>query len=79
VVNLYINVKQLPTDGKVASVLCVGQPVKYKLKANTGITLDWLLTHVVPGISQQYEDDDANRIADGLSLPLLYCLLGTWM
>lgn len=75
VVNLYINVKQLPTDGKVASVLCVGQPVKYKLKANTGITRDWLLTHVVPGISQQYEDDDANRIADVLSLPLLYACL----
>ena len=31
VVNLYINVKQLPTDGKVAASLCVGQPVKYCL------------------------------------------------
>jgi hypothetical protein len=50
----------------VASVLCVGQPVRYKLKANTGITRDWLLTYVVPGISQQYEDDDANRITDVL-------------
>jgi hypothetical protein len=75
VVNLYINVKQLPTDGKVASVLCVGQPVKYKLKTNTGITRDWLLTYVVPGISQQYEDDDANRITDVLTLPLLYACL----
>jgi hypothetical protein len=70
VVNLYINVKQLPTDGKVASVLCVGQLVKYKLKPNTGITRQWLLTNVVPGISEQYEDDAANRIADVLALPL---------
>jgi hypothetical protein len=40
VVNLYINVKQLPTYGKVAGVLCVGQPVKYKLKAGSGVTRD---------------------------------------
>ena len=35
VVNLYINVRQLPTDGKVASALCFGQPAKYKLKPDT--------------------------------------------
>jgi Transcriptional activator of glycolytic enzymes len=75
VVNLYINVKQLPTDGKVAAVLCVGQPVKYKLKANSGVTRDWLLTNVVPGIRDHYDSDAANRIADVLSLPLLYACL----
>ena len=61
VVNLYINLKQLPTDGKVAGVLCVGQPVKYKLKANSGVTRDWLLTHVVPGIRDHYDADANNR------------------
>jgi hypothetical protein len=75
VVNFYINVKQLPTDGKVASVLCVGQPVKYKLKPNAGFTRQWLLTNIVPGISEQYEDDAANRIADILALPLLFAVM----
>jgi len=75
VVNLYINVKQLPTDGKVAGVLCVGQPVKYRLKPNSGITRDWLLTHVVPGIRDHYDTDSNNRIADVLALPLLFACL----
>jgi Transcriptional activator of glycolytic enzymes len=75
VVNLYINVKQLPTDGKVAAVLCVGQPVKYKLKPNSGVTRDWLLANVVPGIRDHYQADAANRIADVLALPLLFACL----
>ncbi|MGL5935859.1 MAG: hypothetical protein ACRCZI_09580 [Cetobacterium sp.] len=75
VVNLYINVQQLPTDGKVAAVLCVGQPVKYKLKPNTAITREWLLTKVVPGIREMYAADVANRIADVLALPLLFAVL----
>ena len=75
VVNLYINVTQLPTDGKVASALCVGQPVKYKLKANTEITRAWLLTNIVPGINEHFSDDPANKIADVLALPLLWACL----
>ena len=75
VVNLYINVKQLPTDGKVAAVLCVGQPVKYKLKADTAVTRGWLLANVVPGIHEHFADDTANRIADVLALPLLWACL----
>jgi len=74
-VNLYISVKQLPTDGKVASILCVGQPVKYKLKSGSGVTRDWLLTHVVPGISDHYDTDENNKIADVLALPLLFACL----
>ena len=74
-VNLYINVKQLPTDGKVASALCVGQPVKYKLKPDTEITRAWLLTNVVPGINENFLDDLANKIADVLALPLLWACL----
>jgi len=74
-VNLYINVKQLPTDGKVAAVLCVGQPVKYKLKAGTGITSEWLLTHVVPGINDHYDADQNNKIASVLALPLLFACM----
>ena len=69
VVNLYINVKQLPTDGKVAAILCVGQPVKYKLKEGTALTRDWLFVNVVPGIREHFADDAANKIADVLALP----------
>jgi len=75
VVNLYINLKQLPTDGKVAGILCVGQPVKYKLKPNSGITSEWLLTHVVPGIHDHYNTDQNNKIATVLALPLLWSCL----
>jgi hypothetical protein len=72
---LYINVKQLPTDGKVGGILCVGQPVKYKLKPNSGITRQWLLTYVVPGIALQFSQDANNRIADVLALPLLFACM----
>jgi hypothetical protein len=75
VVNLYINVKQVPTDGKVAGILCVGQPVKYNLKANAGVTRDWLLTNVVPGIRDYFDADAHNKVADVLALPLLYACL----
>jgi hypothetical protein len=53
----------------------LGQPVKYKLKPNTGITSQWLLTNVFPSISKQYEDDAANMIADVLALPLLFAVM----
>jgi hypothetical protein len=75
VVNLYINSNQLPTDGKVASILCVGQPVRYKLKVNSGITRHWWLTNVVPGIQDHFNVDPRNKIADVLALPLLYACL----
>jgi len=75
IVNLYINVQQLPTDGKVAGTLCVGQPVKYKLKENSGITRNWLLDCVVPGLRFMYADDANNKICDVLALPLLYAAL----
>ena len=71
VVNLYINIKQLPMDGKVAASLCVGQLVKYKLKPDTSITRAWLLTNVVPVIHEHFTDGAANRIVDVLAVPLL--------
>ena len=55
--------------------MCVRQPVKYKLKANSGVTREWLLTNVVPGIRDHYDADAQNRVADVLSLPLLWACL----
>ena len=49
--NRYINVEQLPTDGRVASVLCVGGPVKYKLKPDSHVTYEFLMNVVAPGIA----------------------------
>ena len=70
-VNRYINVEQLPTDGHVASILCVGGPIKYKPRPGCGITHQWLMTHVTPGIKAHYSDP-SNKLAEVLSLPLLW-------
>lgn len=53
----YIDPGQLYTDAKVASLLCVGGPVKYKLKNGIAISNDWLFEHVVPMIRQRYHND----------------------
>jgi Transcriptional activator of glycolytic enzymes len=72
VVNLYINVEQLPTDGKVAAVLCVGGPVKYKIKSNSHVTDAFLKEVVCPGIFKHFENDGNNKIGHVLALPLLW-------
>jgi Transcriptional activator of glycolytic enzymes len=69
---LYINVEQLPTDGKVAAVLCVGGPVKYKLKNNSHVTDQFLKDVVCPGIFKHFENDSNNKIGHVLALPLLW-------
>jgi hypothetical protein len=53
-VNRYINVEQLPTDGHVASILCVGGPIKYLARNGSGVTLEFLKEHAVPGIHEFY-------------------------
>ena len=59
-------------NGKVASVLCVGRPVRYQLKADTEVSHAWLLANIVPGFCEHFEDDPANKIADVLALSLLW-------
>ena len=73
-VNRYINVEQLPTDGNVASVLAVGGPVKYKPRAGCGVTHQWLMTHVVPGIKAHFSGDESNKIAEVLHACSLVCI-----
>ena len=56
VVNRYINPDQLPTDAKVAGVLCMGGPVFYRLKEDSHVTPEFMRTHVVPGISNFFSN-----------------------
>jgi hypothetical protein len=74
VVDRYIDVKQEYVDGKVAAALCVGGPVKYELVDGCGLSNDWLREKVVPGISRYYGDDDDNKNALVLALPLLWII-----
>lgn len=41
-------------DAKVAAALCKGGAIHYKVKVNSGISEDWILTHVVPLIATKY-------------------------
>lgn len=50
IVNRYINPSQLPIDAKVAAALCGEGPVWYKVKADSGVTDQFLKEFVVPGI-----------------------------
>lgn len=65
-----IDVKQLTIDAKVAGVLCVGGPIKYKLKAGVNLTDDWLFDNVVPNIRRRYPND--SRLCRVLATALLY-------
>jgi hypothetical protein len=56
IVNRYISVEQLPTDAKVAGILAVGGPVAYKVKADSHVTHEFLLTIVVTSIKQHFFD-----------------------
>ena len=53
----YINPGQVYTDAKVEGLLCVGGPVKYKLKEGVEIADEWLFQHVVPNIHNRYSND----------------------
>ena len=71
-VNKYINVEQLPTDGKVAACLCIGGPVKYKPKSGSGLTYEFLKTKACPGIFQHFAGDENNKIGCVLAMPLIW-------
>lgn len=75
IVNRYINPDQLPTDAKVAAILCVGGPVTYKVKPDSGVTEQFMREFVVPGMTEYFADDPSNRIADVLGPALLWVCL----
>lgn len=66
----YIVPKQLYIDAKVAGSLCVGGPIKYKLKPGITLTDDWVFGNVVPNIRRRYPTD--SRLCRVLGLALLY-------
>jgi hypothetical protein len=72
IVDRYINVEQQFLDAKVAAALCVGGAIKYCLVEGSAVTSTWLEEHVVPGISDYF--DDASLVFV-LSLPLLWMCL----
>ena len=71
IVNRYISVEQLPTDAKVAGVLCVGGAVKYSVKAGSHVTQRFLREVVCPGIDAFFVDE-SNNIAEVLGAALLW-------
>ena len=71
VVNRYINPEQLPIDTKVAGILTVGGPVKYKVKEDSYVTHQFLIDSVVPSIAVHYTDE-SNHIASVLGPALLW-------
>ena len=61
VVSRYINPDQEAIDVKVAALLCVGRPVKYKLKVNAGVGRTFLLEVVVPKIYEFFQHDESSE------------------
>lgn len=57
-------------DTKAAGMLCVGGPCSYRVKPDLGVTDAWILTHVVPNITQVYGD----ALAKVLGRALLWCI-----
>jgi hypothetical protein len=62
----------LPTDAKLAGILAVGGPVRYKLKADSHISNSFLQGIITPKMHEHFGADQSNTIADVLALPLLW-------
>jgi hypothetical protein len=72
VVNRYISVEQLTTDANIAGVLTVGGTIRYKLKDDSHVSLQFLKSTVAPKMHEHFGADQINLIADVLALPLLW-------
>jgi hypothetical protein len=72
VVNRYISAEQLRTYAKLAGILAVGGPVRYKLKADSNVINSFLQGFVTPKMHEHFGADQSNTIADVLALPLLW-------
>ena len=75
IVFIYIAPKKAFKDAKVCACLCIGGPVKYRLKEglSSSITQEWLFEHVVPRIRQRYSSD--NKLCNVLGIALLYACM----
>jgi len=75
VVTRYIDVTLPYQDAKVAAALCVGGPVKYVLRAGSGITSMFLKQYVVPQITSSTQINKG--VEEILALPLLWAAFNT--
>ena len=73
VVFRYIDVKQLSIDAKVAGVLSVGGPIKYKFNDGVNLTDDWLFENVVPNTRRRFPND--TRLCRVLAKSILFAAL----
>lgn len=73
--SVYIDPEDEYADASVASNLCLGGPIKYKLHDQLAghITTDWLGEHVVPNIAKRYAGDPS--LVRSLGLAMLYALM----
>ncbi|CAJ1938212.1 unnamed protein product [Cylindrotheca closterium] len=70
VVDRYIDRKHEYID---AAALCIGGPVKYKLKEGVELPVEWLYENVIPNIRAKFPRD--NRLCCVLALTLLYACM----
>jgi hypothetical protein len=70
-VDAYVDLELPWPDAKVASTVCTGGPCRHALKENSGVTEDWLLTHVVPNTFVRFD----RAIALTLATPLLWACM----
>jgi hypothetical protein len=47
-VDVYIDASLPYPDAKVASVLCIGDPMKYEIRRGCAISYSWILSSIVP-------------------------------
>jgi hypothetical protein len=73
--SVYIDPEDTYADAFVATKLCLGGPVKYKLKEEiaTHITTEWLEEHVIPNIARRYPSD--RGLIRNLGLAMLFVLM----
>jgi hypothetical protein len=76
VVNRYISVEQLPTDAKLSGILAVGNPVRYKLRADSHVSNSFLQGIVTPKMHEHFGADQSNTIDDVLALPIIWACHG---
>jgi hypothetical protein len=70
-VNRSISVEQLTTDAKLACVLVVGGPIRYKLKDDSHVRLQFLKSIVASKMHEHFGADPRNCIMTVLALPFL--------
>ena len=57
----------------MAGILCVGGPIKYKLKSDVQLTDDWLFENVVPNIRRRFPND--SRLCRVLATAILFAAM----